>query len=56
MAWPILRARNIGHAILNTATRPWSQYFCCLLGGNRDFVRNLSGSDKAGGARDLKAS
>jgi NitT/TauT family transport system substrate-binding protein len=35
-----LRARHIGHVILNTATdRPWSQYFCCLLGGNRDYVR-----------------
>jgi NitT/TauT family transport system substrate-binding protein len=36
-----LRARNIGRVILNTTTdRPWSQYFCCLLGGHRDFVRN----------------
>jgi NitT/TauT family transport system substrate-binding protein len=35
-----LRARNIGHVILNTASdRPWSQYFCCALAGNRDFVR-----------------
>jgi NitT/TauT family transport system substrate-binding protein len=35
-----LRARHIGHVILNTITdRPWSQYFCCLLGGNRDYVR-----------------
>jgi NitT/TauT family transport system substrate-binding protein len=35
-----LRARHIGHVIVNTATdRPWSQYFCCLLGGNRDYVR-----------------
>jgi NitT/TauT family transport system substrate-binding protein len=35
-----LRARHIGHVILNTAVdRPWSQYFCCLLGGNRDFVQ-----------------
>jgi NitT/TauT family transport system substrate-binding protein len=35
-----LRARHIGHAILNTALdRPWSQYFCCMLGGNREFVR-----------------
>jgi NitT/TauT family transport system substrate-binding protein len=26
-----LRARGIGHVILNTLTdRPWSQYFCCL--------------------------
>jgi NitT/TauT family transport system substrate-binding protein len=35
-----LRARQIGHSILNTALdRPWSQYFCCMLGGNREFVR-----------------
>ena len=26
-----LRARRIGHVIVNTAQdRPWSQYFCCL--------------------------
>jgi NitT/TauT family transport system substrate-binding protein len=36
-----LRARHVGHVIVNTAIdRPWSQYFCCLLGGNREFVRN----------------
>jgi len=36
-----LRARNIGHVIVNSALdRPWSQYFCCLLAGNRDFVRD----------------
>jgi NitT/TauT family transport system substrate-binding protein len=35
-----LRARNIGRVIVNSATdRPWSQYFCCMLAGNRDFVR-----------------
>jgi NitT/TauT family transport system substrate-binding protein len=35
-----LRARNIGQVIVNsTLDRPWSQYFCCLLAGNRDFVR-----------------
>jgi NitT/TauT family transport system substrate-binding protein len=35
-----LRARKIGHVIFNSATdRPWSQYFCCLLAGNRDYVR-----------------
>ena len=35
-----LRARNVGHVIVNsTLDRPWSQYFCCLLAGNRDFVR-----------------
>ena len=35
-----LRARKIGHVLVNTALdRPWSQYFCCLLAGNREFVR-----------------
>jgi NitT/TauT family transport system substrate-binding protein len=35
-----LRARKIGHSILNTTTdRPWSQYFCCMLAGNAKFVR-----------------
>ena len=34
------RARGIGHVILNgAADRPWSQYFCCLLTGNPEFVR-----------------
>ena len=34
-----LRARKIGHVILNSAVdRPWSQYFCCLLAGNTDFI------------------
>jgi NitT/TauT family transport system substrate-binding protein len=35
-----LRARHIGHVIVNTAVdRPWSQYFCCMLAGNPEFVR-----------------
>ena len=35
-----LRAKNIGHVIVNSAQdRPWSQYFCCMLAGNREFVR-----------------
>jgi NitT/TauT family transport system substrate-binding protein len=35
-----LRARKIGQVVVNSATdRPWSQYFCCLLAGNREFVR-----------------
>ena len=34
-----LRARHIGNVIVNTAVdRPWSQYFCCMLGGNRGYV------------------
>ena len=35
-----LRAREIGRVILNSALdRPWSQYFCCMLAGNTEFVR-----------------
>jgi NitT/TauT family transport system substrate-binding protein len=35
-----LRARNIGHVIVNSAVdRPWSQYFCCMVAGNTDFIR-----------------
>src|SRR5215469_11801647 len=33
-----LRARQIGHVIVNsTVDRPWSQYFCCVLAGNRRY-------------------
>jgi NitT/TauT family transport system substrate-binding protein len=35
-----LRAKQIGRMVVNSALdRPWSQYFCCLMTGNRDFVR-----------------
>jgi NitT/TauT family transport system substrate-binding protein len=35
-----LRARKIGRVLVNTLTdKPWSQYFCCLAAGNREFVR-----------------
>jgi NitT/TauT family transport system substrate-binding protein len=35
-----LRARKIGHVIVNSSLdRPWSQYYCCMLAGNRDFIR-----------------
>jgi NitT/TauT family transport system substrate-binding protein len=34
------RALNVGHVILDSNfDRPWSQYFCCMLIGNVDFVR-----------------
>jgi NitT/TauT family transport system substrate-binding protein len=34
------RANKIGHVVVNSMLdRPWSQYFCCLVAGNRDFVR-----------------
>jgi NitT/TauT family transport system substrate-binding protein len=35
-----LRAQQIGHVVVNTTLdRPWSQYFCCMVVGNREFVR-----------------
>lgn len=35
-----LRAKKIGHVVVNSAVdRPWSQYFCCMATGNREFVR-----------------
>jgi NitT/TauT family transport system substrate-binding protein len=35
-----LRAKKIGHVLVDTKSdRPWSQYFCCMIGGNREFVQ-----------------
>jgi NitT/TauT family transport system substrate-binding protein len=35
-----LRAKKIGHVVVNTTTdKPWSQYFCCMVVANREFVR-----------------
>jgi NitT/TauT family transport system substrate-binding protein len=51
-----LRARNAGHVIVNTALdRPWSQYFCCMLVGNREFVRNNPVATKRAVRAILKA-
>jgi NitT/TauT family transport system substrate-binding protein len=36
-----LRAQKTGHVVVDTThDRPWSQYFCCMLTGNREFVRD----------------
>jgi NitT/TauT family transport system substrate-binding protein len=51
-----LRARKIGRVIVNSVTdRPWSQYFCCMLGGNRDFVRKNPAATKRVARAILKA-
>jgi NitT/TauT family transport system substrate-binding protein len=35
-----LRAKKIGHVVVNSMMdRPWSQYFCCMVNSNREFVR-----------------
>jgi NitT/TauT family transport system substrate-binding protein len=33
-----LRTRHAGH-VNTTVVRPWSQYFCCMLAGNREYVQ-----------------
>src|SRR5215813_13957522 len=36
-----MREQQIGHVVVNsTVDHPWSQYFCCMLAGNREFVRD----------------
>ena len=35
-----LRARHAGHVILDTTVdRPWSQYFCCMVAANCEYIR-----------------
>jgi NitT/TauT family transport system substrate-binding protein len=51
-----LRARKIGHVILNIGTdKPWSHYFCCMLHGNREFVRDYPVATKRVARAILKA-
>jgi NitT/TauT family transport system substrate-binding protein len=51
-----LRARQIGHVVFNMTTdRPWSQYFCCMLASNRDFVRRHPVATKRAVRAILKA-
>jgi len=42
-----LRERKIGHVIASsTQDHPWSQYFCCMLAGNTEFVRKYPAATK----------
>src|SRR5271157_5490121 len=42
-----LRAQGVNHVIVNSAQdQPWSQYFCCMLAGNPDFVRTKPNAAK----------
>jgi NitT/TauT family transport system substrate-binding protein len=51
-----LRARHFGRSLVNTAVdRPWSQYFCCMLAGNPNFVRAYPVATKRVLAAILKA-
>ena len=52
-----LRAKKVGRVQLNSATdRPWSQYFCCMLAANSDFVRKHPVAAKRAARAILKAS
>ena len=51
-----LRAKKIGRVLVNTLTdRPWSQYFCCLLGASREFVQKYPVATKRALRAILKA-
>jgi NitT/TauT family transport system substrate-binding protein len=52
-----MRAKKIGHVVVSTAKdRPWSQYFCCVVAGNRGFVRGHPVATKRALRALLKAS
>ena len=51
-----LRAKKIGHVIVNTTQdRPWSQYFCCMVTANREFVQKYPVATKRALRAFLKA-
>jgi NitT/TauT family transport system substrate-binding protein len=51
-----LRARRIGHVVVNTTTdKPWSQYFCCVVMAHRDFPRRYPVATKRALRAILKA-
>jgi NitT/TauT family transport system substrate-binding protein len=50
-----LRARNVKHVVVNSALdRPWSEYFCCMLAGNSEYVRKYPGATNACCARSSR--
>ena len=60
MMWPpdsqVFREQNIGHVILDTTTdKPWKDYFCCVISGNRDYVNQYPVATKRALRAILKA-
>ena len=52
----ILRARHAGHVIVDTTVdRPWSEYFCCMLAGSREYVQKYPVATKRVERAILKA-
>jgi NitT/TauT family transport system substrate-binding protein len=51
-----LRDRKVGRVVLNTTTdKPWSQYFCCMVVGNREFIHHHPVANKRALRALLKA-
>jgi NitT/TauT family transport system substrate-binding protein len=51
-----LREKKIGRVIVNTTLdKPWSQYFCCMLAANAEFVRQNPAAVKRALRAILKA-
>jgi len=51
-----LRASKVGHSVVNSAVdKPWSQYFCCMLAANQQFVQQHPVATKRGLRAVLKA-
>ena len=51
-----LRAAKIGHVVVNTGLdRPWSEYFCCMVAGNAEFIRRAPVATKRALRALLKA-
>ena len=51
-----LRAKKIGHVVVSSAIdRPWSQYFCCMVAANKEFVRKYPVATKRATRAILKA-
>jgi NitT/TauT family transport system substrate-binding protein len=51
-----LRTKKVGHVVFNSMMdRPWSQYFCCMVAGNKDFVHKNPAATKRALRGILKA-
>ncbi len=51
-----LRLKKIGHVVVGSMMdRPWSQYFCCMVAGNREFVQKHPAATKRALRAILKA-
>jgi NitT/TauT family transport system substrate-binding protein len=51
-----LRAKKIGRVVVSSAIdRPWSQYFCCMVVANKEFVRKHPVATKRAVRAILKA-